>query len=102
MTDQLDSLAASAPWASGPLAASRRLRAASMRERGRAKWATAAKSAIITSPPTNSAAANCQPISTATTMPSSITRLVEASMKAIAVTKPAPSVNSDLVMAAAA
>ena len=41
-------------------------------------------------PPTNSLAANCQPMSTTSTMPSSMTRLVEANMKTVAATKSAP------------
>ena len=35
-------------------------------------------------PPTNSLTANCQPINTMSTIPSSTTRLVEANMKTIA------------------
>ena len=57
---------------------------------------------IMIGPPTNSAAANCQPIRTIRTMPSSITRLVDANMKIIAVTKSAPFWNSDLPIAVAA
>ena len=53
-------------------------------------------------PPMNSAAANCQPMSTTSTMPSSTTRLVEANMKTMADTKSAPFWNSDLAMADAA
>ena len=53
-------------------------------------------------PPTNSAAANCQPISTTSTMPSSITRFVEANMNTIAETKSAPFWNSDFAIADAA
>ena len=53
-------------------------------------------------PPTNSAAVNCHPISTASTIPSSITRLVEANMNTMAETKSAPFWNSDLAMAEAA
>ena len=53
-------------------------------------------------PPTNSAAANCQPISTISTTPSSITRLVDANMKIIAVVKSAPFWNSDFAIAVAA
>ena len=41
-------------------------------------------------PPTNSASVNCQPISTARMMPSSITRFVEANSNAIAAVKFAP------------
>src|SRR5205085_12245258 len=40
--------------------------------------------------PMNSAKVNCQPMRTASTMPSSATRLVEANSKAIAATKSAP------------
>ena len=37
-------------------------------------------------PPTNSLTANCQPISTTSTIPSSMTRLVDANMKTMAAT----------------
>ncbi len=37
-------------------------------------------------PPTNSLTANCQPISTMSTTPSSSTRLVDANMKTMALT----------------
>ena len=57
---------------------------------------------IMIAPPTNSAAANCQPISTMSTMPSSRTRLVEANMKTIEATKSAPLTKRDLDMAEAA
>ena len=53
-------------------------------------------------PPTNSASANCQPMSTSSTMPSSSTRLVEANMKTIAVVKSAPFWNNDFAIAVAA
>ncbi len=53
-------------------------------------------------PPTNSAAVNCQPISRARTMPSSITRLVEAISKAMAEVKLAPFRNSERARATAA
>ena len=53
-------------------------------------------------PPTNSAAANCQPMRMINTTPSSITRFVEANMKTIAVRKSAPFWNSDLAIADAA
>ena len=53
-------------------------------------------------PPTNSLTANCQPMSTTSTMPSSMTRLVEANMKTMAATKSAPFTKSDLAMADAA
>ena len=53
-------------------------------------------------PPTNSASANCQPISTSSTMPSSMTRFVDANMKIIAVVKSAPFWNSDFAIAVAA
>jgi hypothetical protein len=44
-------------------------------------------------PPTNSASANCHPISSHSTMPISITRFVEATMKTIAAVKSAPRAN---------
>ncbi len=53
-------------------------------------------------PPTNSAAANCQPINTTSTTPSSMTRFVDANMKTIAETKSAPFWNSDFAIAEAA
>ena len=57
---------------------------------------------IIISPPANSAATNCHPISTARIIPSSMTRLVEANWKAIAATKSAPLRNIDRASATAA
>ena len=70
----------------------------------RSAWARAARSSsgvsssrkrsatatIITGPPVNSAAVNCQPISSARMTPSSTTRLVEAIWKATAAVKSAP------------
>ena len=53
-------------------------------------------------PPRNSAAANCHPIKMTSTMPSSITRLVEANMNTRAEMKSAPLANRDLAMAVAA
>ncbi len=53
-------------------------------------------------PPANSLTANCQPISTTRTMPSSMTRLVEANMNTIAATKSAPLETRDLAIAVAA
>ena len=53
-------------------------------------------------PPTNSLTANCQPISTMSTMPSSMTRLVDANMNTMAAMKSAPLTKSDLAMAEAA
>ena len=53
-------------------------------------------------PPTNSARANCQPIRMMSTMPSSITRLVEANMNTMAERKSAPFWNSDFAIAVAA
>ncbi len=58
--------------------------------------------AISTRPPTNSASVNCQPISTHETMPSSITRLVEANWNASALAAEAPFASSDLAIATAA
>src|SRR5439155_10410678 len=49
-----------------------------------------ARSTTMTTPPENSAAANCQPIRTARMIPSSMTRFVEANSKAIAAVKFAP------------
>ena len=53
-------------------------------------------------PPTNSAAMNCHPIRTSSTRPSSTTRLVEATMKTMAVTKSAPLATRDRAIAEAA
>src|SRR6266480_651667 len=61
-----------------------------------------ASNAIMIAPPMNSAAANCQPMRTMSTMPSSITRFVDANMKIIALTKSAPFWNSDFAIAVAA
>ena len=57
---------------------------------------------IMMGPPTNSAGVNCQPISRAKTMPSSITRFVEAISKAMAEVKLAPFRNSERARATAA
>ena len=59
-------------------------------------------SAIMMIPPTYSARANCQPIRTQSTSPSSQTRLVEANWKASAVAAEAPFWKSDLAIAIAA
>ena len=56
----------------------------------------------MTAPPTNSATANCQPISSHSTMPSSSTRFVEANMNACAAVKSAPRENSVFASAEAA
>ncbi|MBJ7593734.1 MAG: hypothetical protein JF886_02545 [Candidatus Dormibacteraeota bacterium] len=69
---------------------------------GKKNRETSAKRPIISTPPTNSLAVNCQPISSARMMPSSMTRLVEAIMKTIAAVKLAPFWNSDLAIAVAA
>ena len=50
----------------------------------------------MTGPPTNWVMANCQPISSYSTMPSSTTKLVEANMNACAAVKSAPRTNSVL------
>ena len=60
------------------------------------------KRRIITVPPTNSATANCQPIKIQITIPSSITKFVEAKAKIIDVVKSAPLKNSVLLNALAA
>ncbi len=58
---------------------------------GRRKYRNStAMTMIMIGPPTNSPRVNCQPISRARMMPSSITRLVEAISKAIAAVKLAP------------
>src|ERR1035438_6262373 len=61
-----------------------------------------ARRVIMMTPPTNSLTANCQPISTTSTMPSSITRLVEANMNTVAATKSAPFTKRDFAIALAA
>ncbi len=53
-------------------------------------------------PPTNSAAVNCHAIRTASRMPSSITRFVEANWNAIAAVKSAPRRKIDRASATAA
>src|SRR3954451_17651934 len=53
-------------------------------------------------PPMNSAAANCHPMSTSRTTPSSRTRFVDANMNTIAATKSAPFWKSDFAIAVAA
>ena len=77
-----------------------RWRAFAISDVGRVALAVMTKRTIIRRPPNNSLAVNCWPISTASTIPSTITRLVEANMKTIAVTKLAPSENRDLAIAA--
>src|SRR5271156_3531365 len=77
-------------------------RAASMSlERTKSRNSTASTT-IISGPPTNSAAVNCQPISRARMMPNSTTRLVEPISKAMAAVKLAPLRNSDRARATAA
>ncbi len=61
-----------------------------------------ANTMIISGPPTNSAAVNCQPINNARMMPSSTTRLVEPISNAMAAVKFAPLRNSDRASATAA
>ncbi len=57
---------------------------------------------IMMAPPTNSASANCQPMSSHRMIPSSSTRLVLANMKTIDAVKSAPRWNSDFDRALAA
>ena len=61
-----------------------------------------ANTMIISGPPMNSAAVNCQPISRARMMPNSTTRFVEPISNAIAAVKLAPLRNSDRANATAA
>ena len=63
---------------------------------------SSATTMIITGPPVNSATVNCQPIRSASSTPSSMTRLVEAISNAIAAVKLAPLRNSDRASATAA
>src|ERR1017187_1132363 len=71
------------------------------RARKKSRNATAIATIMI-GPPTNSARVNCQEISRARMMPSSITRLVLAISNAIAAVKLAPLRNSDRARATAA
>ena len=77
-------------------------RASATSRRRRTIRNSTASSTIMIGPPTNSAAVNCQPISSASRTPSSTTRLVEAISKAIAAVKLAPLRNSDRASATAA
>src|SRR5947209_15583070 len=56
----------------------------------------------MTTPPTYSATANCQPRRMRSTTPSSMTRLVDANMNTMAEMKSAPFSYNDLAMAVAA
>src|SRR5437773_9067815 len=71
-----------------PLPACVRASATSLRDKNLLN--SSAMITTINGPPTNSAAANCQPMSTMMMMVSSATKLVEASSKAIAAVKFAP------------
>src|SRR5437870_9292261 len=71
-----------------PLSACVRASATSLRDKNILN--STATNTTINGPPTNSAAANCQPMSTTMMMVSSATKLVEASSKAIAAVKFAP------------
>ena len=77
-------------------------RASSMRRLRTNKRNSTASTTIMIGPPTNSAAVNCQPISSARMMPSSTTRLVEPISNAIAAVKLAPLRNSERANATAA
>jgi len=79
------------------------LRRACSSSRGETKArSSAAISTISTTPPKYSASANCQPISTQSTSPSSQTRLVEANWKASAVVAEAPLASSERAIEIAA
>ncbi len=56
----------------------------------------------MVNPPTNSATANCQPMSSHRTTPSSTTRCVPANMNTIEAVKSAPRENGDFARALAA
>lgn len=75
--------------------------ASTSRERTKTRNRTASAT-IISGPPTNSAAVNCHPVSSARMLPNSTTRLVEPLSKAIAAVKLAPLRNSDRARATAA
>src|SRR5579862_4417708 len=79
--------AVSWPPAADPLAFVRT--SASARPRNQSEPSVARRT-IMMAPPTNSAATNCQPMRTARTIPSSITRFVDATMKIKDATKSAP------------
>jgi len=86
-----------------PSCASCAWRRACSSSRGETKRrSSAAISTIRITPPTYSASANCHPISTQSTRPSSQTKLVEANWKASAVVAEAPFWKSDLAIAIAA
>ena len=78
------------------------LRACSSSRGETKKRSSAAIRTIRMIPPTYSASANCQPISTQSTRPSSQTRLVEANWKASAVVAEAPFCSSERAIAIAA
>ncbi len=95
------------PWPSWALVppsrlALRRLRAASSSFAGKIRGASSTNRVIMMVPPTNSASANCQPMSSHRMIPSSSTRLVLANMNTIEAVKSAPRWNSDLLRALAA
>jgi hypothetical protein len=75
-----------------PCSTSRRASSTSRRVRKRRK--SSARKTIISGPPTYSPSVNCQPSTSAITMPSSTTRFVDASSNAIAEVKSAPFRNS--------
>src|ERR1700731_195521 len=77
-------------------------RAASMTRARTNNRNNTASTTIMIGPPTNSAAVNCQPISSARITPSSTTRFVEAISNAIAAVKFAPLRNSERASATAA
>ena len=94
-------------WACGPASAAEALavsalsrsRASVIQLFGMTRGTTSPSRTIMIAPPTNSASANCQPISSHSTIPSSTTRFVEAIMNTIAAVKSAPRANRLLASA---
>ena len=90
-------------WFEGPLSLLFSLsRAAWSSVAGKARGASRTNKTIMMAPPTNSAAANCHPISSHRIAPSSSTRFVLANMNTIALVKSAPRWKSDFASALAA
>ena len=77
-------------------------RALSSRRRETNRRSSSVITTISSRPPISSARVNCQPISSQITIPSSITRFVEANWKASALAAEAPFWKSDLAIATAA
>jgi len=85
-----------------PVAVRSRSRAASSSPTSTTLGSTTARTPIMRKPPRNSATANCQPMSSHSTIPSSTTRFVLANMNTIDDVKSAPRANSVFANALAA